>query len=317
MSIRASLTTTLGVVVAVSCLSTFVLPPSIAHAAPTLGFLESWPGTSTQGWGGGAAYSNPGTGGVNGAADGFLRSSTAGPEPAGTFLGTQNAAPEYSGNWTAAGITQVKLWLKDIGATDPLEVHFALGDVTTSNFWQYNVGFIPSASNWTQFTVDLTSASSFTKTLGAPGGSLALALQNVNRVLIRHDHAPYVQTPDAIAADVGLDELLLTSGTAGVDGPAPGASRALALAAPFPNPARGVVSFALETFAPERVTLQVVDVSGRVVFEDHLLVSGRTQWNWGGRLRSGLQAAPGSYRLRAFGPSGGMSRPFVLLASGR
>ncbi|MFN8589277.1 MAG: hypothetical protein U0704_15915 [Candidatus Eisenbacteria bacterium] len=318
MSIRTCRTTTLGIVFALACLWTFASPPSKAHASPTLGFHERWLGTSVQGWGGGDSYSNPGTGGVNGDGDGFLRFSTAGPEPVGTtFLGTQNSAPEYVGNWTAAGITQVKFWLKDVGATDPLEMHFALGDASTGNFWQYNVGFIPSPTQWTQFTVDLTSPASFTKILGFGTSNFALALQNVTRVLIRHDHSPFGQSPDGIVADVGLDELLLTQGFAGVDGPAPGSPRALALAAPFPNPARGAVSFGLQTFAPEQVTLQVVDVGGGVVFEDRLHVSGHAQWTWGGRLRSGLQAAPGSYRLRAFGPSGGMSRPFVLLDAGR
>ena len=45
-----------------------------AGAAPTLGFVEDWPPGTLSGWGGGSAsYTNPGTGGKNGAGDGFLQ----------------------------------------------------------------------------------------------------------------------------------------------------------------------------------------------------------------------------------------------------
>ena len=45
--------------------------PLSASAAPTLGFVENFPGTSIGTWFGGASYTNPGTGGVDN--DGYLR----------------------------------------------------------------------------------------------------------------------------------------------------------------------------------------------------------------------------------------------------
>ena len=67
--------------------------------------------------------------------------------------------PEYVGNWTAAGITKVRLWLNDVNVADPLEMHFSLGRAPAfpdaGNFWQYNVGFIPPSGQWNEFEITL------------------------------------------------------------------------------------------------------------------------------------------------------------------
>ena len=75
---------------------------SAAIAAPLVGFLENWPGTSLQGWGGGAELVNPGTGGAGGAGDGFLQVST--PFPA--HLGANSFGTEYAGDWIAVASTR-------------------------------------------------------------------------------------------------------------------------------------------------------------------------------------------------------------------
>src|SRR5438093_12035431 len=93
---------------------------TVARAGPTLGFVETWSGTSLSGWTGGSMLSNPGTGGFNGSGDGFLVVSTS----IASNLGTRSNGLEYTGNWTAAGITQVRVWLNDVGVSQPLEIHF-------------------------------------------------------------------------------------------------------------------------------------------------------------------------------------------------
>jgi hypothetical protein len=291
---------------------------SPALAAPTIGFMEHW-NSALDGWGGGATYGNPGTGGVRGAGDGYLRFSTPGPPPQSfTNLGAQSAGPEYAGNWQAAGVTQVRFWLNDVGNADPLEMHFAIGNSGLGNFWQYNTGFIPAHNAWTPFVVDLTSAAAFTQII-ADAGTFNDALQNVNRILIRHDLAPYTQSPDAIVADVGLDELLLTDGVAGVGPDAPGVPHPLAMAPPYPNPSRGPVALAIDTFEDAAITIQVVDVMGRVIRHAALAPAGAglRLWTWDGRTDAGATAAAGVYRVRAFGPSGGVSRSLVRVGATR
>lgn len=290
-----------------------------AWSAPVVGFMEHW-STGLDGWSSSDNVSNPGTGGVLGAGDGFLMFSTPGPPPASIEnLGAMSSGAAYTGNWQAAGITQVRFWVKDVGSPNPLEMHFAFGDALNGNFWQYNTGFIPSESDWTLCVVDLTSAAAFTQIIGGlPGDTYLAALQNVNRVLIRHDLAPYTQGPDPIVADVGVDELLLTDGTAGVPIGAPRVAAAVQMAPPYPNPSRGPVTVALESFDRAPITIQVVDVAGRVVRHEALAAgAGPRLWTWNGTADDGATAPAGIYRVRAFGRSGGVSRSLVRVAGGR
>lgn len=174
-----------------------------AFAAPVGGFVEHFTGTSLHGWSGGAIYSNPGTGGSLGNGDGYLLVST-------TFnakLGTFSIGSEYAGDWRAAGITSVKVRLRDVGTDDALEIHFAIG--RRDNLWQYNPGFAPPTGSWVEYTIDLTNAANFTQTHGT--GTFQDALSNVGYVHFRHDLAPYVASPEAIRADFGIDQLTLVS----------------------------------------------------------------------------------------------------------
>jgi flagellar hook capping protein FlgD len=286
-----------------------LLPLGSALAAPTIGFVEQWPGISLQGWSSQANNSNPGTGGLGGVGDGFLLFST--PNGIQHNLGSASFGLEYAGDWTAAGITQVRLWLKDVGADDALEMHFALGN--GSNFWHYDVAFMPPSGQWAEFVADLSSATNWSRIIGT--GTFAAALQTVDRVHIRHDKPPFIQQPDPLDGDVGLDYLLLTNGVAGVPPGGPVVTRALQLAAPKPNPSRGPVSIALEVFDGAPVTLEVVDAAGRLVRRTELAAAGpgHRAWTWDGRDAAGRQTPAGYYRVRAKGPAGGMSRGLVRL----
>lgn len=286
-----------------------------AWADPVPGFLEHWNTGNTAGWGGGATYANPGTRGVNGAGDGYLRISTPGPSPAFTLnLGATAFGAPYTGNWQAAGIKHVKFWLNDVNAPQVLEMHFGIG--TQDNFWQYNAAFIPAAGAWTQFTVDLSSSTGWTHIINATGGTFDAALQGVTRVLVRHDNAPYGQLPDTLTADVGLDEFqIVADSTVGVPRAAAVAPRALELAPPSPNPSTGALTLTMRTFDASPVQLEIVDAAGRVIRRARLAAAapGRLQWRWDGRTDAGAPAPAGEYRVRAFGAAGGMSRALVRL----
>ena len=289
------------------------LTSSAGLADPVLGFRETFPGISTGSWGGGTLFSNPGSGGYLGPLDGYLRLESA----LAANFGSVAFGPEYTGNWTAAGVTQVRLWLNDVGTDEAFEVHFSIGNgdqlSPTKNFWQYNVGFMPPLHAWGEFIVDLTSAD-WTQILGT--GSLATALTIVNRIHLRHDKAPYLMIPnppDPIAGDLGIDHILLTNGLVGVEPFAPRAGRPVELAAPFPNPSRGPVTLSVRVAEPGAVTLQIVDVAGRSVRRVELpdAGAGPRTWMWDGRDDRGQRVPAGVYRARAFGASGGTSRPLV------
>jgi len=279
-----------------------------ALAAPTLGFVENWTGNPL--WGGGAAYSNPGTGGVGGTGDGFLRFTTRNiPQ---NRLGARSFGTEYQGDWQAAGISQVRLWLNDVDADDPLEMHFTFG-IEHVNVWQYDIAFMPPHGQWAEFVVDLSSATNWTQTFGP--GTFAAALQAVATIHVRHDRPPFALEPDTIDADVGLDRLLLTNGIVGVEPGGPTVAQPLRLAAPFPNPSRGPVAFSLEVFDGGAVMIEVVDAAGRRVRQAELAAGGPVTrvWTWDGRGETGRPMPAGYYRVRATSPSGGMSRGLVRI----
>jgi FlgD Ig-like domain len=275
-------------------------------AAAVLGFREEWPlAGNTDGWGGGSVYANPGTGGVLGNGDGFLVISTAAPT---AKLGGFGSNLELAGDYPAAGISEIRLWLNDVGNSDPLEMHVSIGNGT--NLWQYNVGFHPPHNQWAEFVVDLTNSANFTHTVGL--GTFAAAMGTVDRILIRHDLAPFAQTPDPIQADVGVDHLLLTNGVVGVAGPGPLAPRAPQLALPYPNPSRGDVRLGVNAFEDGAVTLEIVDLAGRRVRSARLEGGvGLRSWVWDGRDAAGRLTAPGVYHVRVSGRLGGETRALV------
>jgi hypothetical protein len=301
---------------AVSGALSAVVATAIAHqalATPTVGFHEEFAGVSTNGWVSGAQVSNPGTGGRFGAGDGYLLVSIPGPFPGN--LGATAPTSDYVGDWTAAGVTQVRFWLNDVNAQDTLEVHFALGNSFLGNFWQCNTGFIPPPHDWAPFVVDLTVPANFSF-IGAGTATFASALTSVDRILIRHDKAPYEKTPDTIIADFGIDGLLLTNGQVGVGGRGPIATgQPVRLAPPAPNPSRGAVQLRMDSADGGPVTVQVVDPLGRVIRHAALPAgaAGPRTWSWDGADDRGIAAAAGYYRVRAIGAAGGTSQPLVRI----
>lgn len=299
-------------------LATIAVWACSAHAAPTVGFVENFPAVAGVGsWGGGATVSNPGTGGVGGDGDGFLLVSTYTTPTPGGNLGTRSTGPEYVGDWIAAGITQIHVWLNDVNTPEALEIHASLGNVgefppVPASFWQYNVGFIPPHGKWAEFVVDLTSAN-WTRTIGS--GTISDAFHNVSKLHFRHDVAPYMGSPDPILADVGIDHILLTDGIVGV-APRPAmVLQPVALAPPSPNPSRGSVALALQSSDTSPVHLQIVDAMGRCVRRAELAagVSGVRIWTWDGADDQGRRVAPGYYRVRAWSAAGGTSRALIRI----
>jgi hypothetical protein len=282
------------------------------HAAPVPGLVESWSDSgSTDGWTGGAVYANPGHGGAGGPNDGYLQISL----PVAGNLGTRTSIPvsPYVGNWVAAGITQVQLCLNDVGNPDPLEIHFSLGQ--QSNRWQYNSGFVPPNNAWALYSVDLTDSTLWTQTIVPFSGpnSFLWALEHVEVVNVRHDLAPFVQDPDNLAGDFGLDELVLQSPT-GV-GHLPALAEPVLMRAPAPNPARAPLSLSFRVFRAGPVRARVVDATGRLVRSVELgtVAAGDRTWTWDGLDGTGQRVKAGVYRVQVFGRNGGTSQPVVLL----
>lgn len=161
------------------------------------------------GFGGGfgtMSHTNPGSGGVDGANDGFLLVDSFAD---GNF-GAADNGPIFSGanvDYIESGITGVTFWLNDVGEADDFEIHLNIG-TRPGNIWTYTEGFNPTNGQWTQHSVDLTDESLWTRTHGSDG-TFEDALRNMSAFMFRHDNAPFMMTPDPTSGDVGIDNIAL------------------------------------------------------------------------------------------------------------
>lgn len=265
-----------------------------SHAGPTFGFLEDFSDSTTAGFIGGAMLSNPGTGGADGAGDGYL--AIARPDTAPGNLGAFNAGPDYTGNYIAAGVGKVVFQLNDVEADQAFEIHLSIGN--GGNFWQYNVGFSPPEQSWAEFEVDLTDSLNFTQTIGT--ANYTLALTSVDRLHLRHDLAPYILSPDPIGGQVGVDDILLTAEPTSVpNASSPAAVRPFLLPA-RPNPARSHTVIAADFDRPSEVRLRIVSAAGRIVRELYYggVDSGSHVFPWDGRDDRGAEVGAGVYLIQ-------------------
>lgn len=275
-----------------------------AAAQPVPGFVEEFAST-TGTWGGGAVFSNPGTGGAGGAGDGYLRVETFSPGN----LGTVSFGPEYAGDWRASGVTALRLRLREEGGGG-LEIHVGLGH--SLNFWDYTEGFVPVAGVWTAFTADLADSTRWTRIIGT--GPFAEALQNADRLRVRHDLAPLVQTPDPQEGAFGLDRVELLAGPVSV-APRAAADVAVLLSAPRPNPARDGVTLSFRVARAGAVRFEVLDAAGRRVRSAVVAAgaAGEHAWRWDGRDEGGARVPAGVYRVRASTAGASATRAVVRL----
>jgi len=155
--------------------------------------------------GGSESYTNPGAGGVGGAADGFL---IVGNSKA-AFLGARNTTEDFAGDFLDAGVVRLSFWLNHVSG-DALEMHLIVG-LAFGNAWQLNTPFVPTTGEWRKFSAVLsTDEADWTQVVGS--GTLEDALRNGDRIAFRHDEAPYTQFPEAVVAELGIDNVRIIAG---------------------------------------------------------------------------------------------------------
>jgi hypothetical protein len=184
-------------------------------------------------------------------------------EPLPGHLGAFNAGPDYTGDFIAAGVDRIVYWLSDVESDEDLEIHLSIG--SPGNLWLYTIGHAPPEGRWARFEVDLADSASFTQIQNDLGGSYTLSLRQAERVHWRHDRPPFERSPDPIAAQVGLDKIVLTNAAnavADLEAPRPSL---LALAPARPNPAAPGTVIGAMLAEPARVRLTVLTVAGRAV----------------------------------------------------
>ena len=188
-------------------LALFALGLNGSASAVVLGFVDDFSGPDTNGWASFNSNTNPGTGGVGGAGDGYLLIAS---DIVFNF-GTHNDGLNYTGDWVTAGITQVSFYLNDVNTPEDFFFHFLLSGAPPGqqdSTWQCNVGYQPPNGAWQQYVVDLSGGgANWTRIRGA--ASFDDVLHNVDNAHFRHDLPPYNQYPDGIMGNLGIDQITL------------------------------------------------------------------------------------------------------------
>jgi hypothetical protein len=181
-----------------------VLADARAALAITLPQVDDFQNGTTESWvsGGSPPPANIANGGPEGPGDRYLQVSAT-----NFHLGTNNTTSAWTGNYTAAMVAKIIVYLNNTGP-NPLEMRITLfgpGGAFTATNEQH----LDPASGWIirDFNLD---ASSLTYRPGSGGtGVLADTLANVTTLVFRHDSDPIdpAASGENVTAQLGIDNI--------------------------------------------------------------------------------------------------------------
>jgi hypothetical protein len=189
-----------------------LLAPSVAAASIVAGQVDDFEDGTVQNWIG-AFIDPPGppinvaSGGPAGADDNYLQVASIGGAGPGSKLATFNDNAQWAGDYLAAGVTAIQVDMKNFSASlEDLEMRLLIPFGAGGNFTSTLSQTLPADGAWHTLTFGLT-VSDLT---GVDGGTdLNLTLQNVTRILIRHQSGPPtgVGVSPSIVAQMGMDNV--------------------------------------------------------------------------------------------------------------
>jgi len=182
--------------VPIASLVALLLAPSLAWAL-AVGQQDTFEDGTTQGWLVGGLAS----GGPAGAGDHYLLLTAAG-SGADSRLATANMT-QWTGDFIAAGITGIRMDLKNLGSTD-LALRLLFVDATDEAF-STKAFKLPAGSDWTP--AFFSTAPSDLSALGS--GSITAALHDTTELRLYHSLVPGFPG-DPIEARLGVDNITAT-----------------------------------------------------------------------------------------------------------
>jgi hypothetical protein len=200
-------------------LACLLLLPARGAAQVAVGQTDTFGGGADNWFTGGGPTGVPptapaviGTGGPHGAGDAFLNLVSTGSGTSGSRLTASNAA-QWSGDYLAAGVGQIGMWVNNRGSTDLfLRLAFeTLGPTGPTDIaFSADPIFVAALSGWTRIVFPIWPAALMSHPL-LPGSTVEGALTNAS--LIRLYHSPDDNSPNpfvpipAVVADLGVDDV--------------------------------------------------------------------------------------------------------------
>ena len=189
----------------------FGIYSSIFALAIVPGQVSDFQDGTLQGWAGGDILTNVEAGGPAGAGDRFLNVKT---DPlsnqVGSRLASFNRDTAWTGNYLAAGITEIVMDLKNLADTViDLEIRMVFfgpgADVqSATRFTSTRSVIVPPDNQWHRAVFSI-SEDSLTRVLG--GDSYDVVMQGVQRILFRHQPGDPAAGAPAIVAGLGVDNI--------------------------------------------------------------------------------------------------------------
>ena len=178
---------------------------SAAVATPVANQVNTFQGANPAGWTNGGAAADPvvlTTGGPAGAGDGYLRVTATGGGGPGSHLVAFNVAPQWTGNFSTAGVNALSMDLKNF-STSPLSMRISLQETGSTWYVSNPAVALPADNAWHTVTFPLTPAG-MTATNGAT--PLATGLTRVNEFRIL-DNPSADYRGAVISASFGVDNV--------------------------------------------------------------------------------------------------------------
>lgn len=163
----------------------------------TLGQMDTFQDGTTMGWAGGANPTNIDTGGPFGDGDRFLQITTGFRNHLATYNTTR-----WSGNYQAAGVNLIQVFLKNLGSTE-LSMRVVLHGVNGSRWTTTKPVVLAVGSGWKRVSFRLDE-SVMTRVLGT--GTFAEAYASVGRLMFRHS-ADLSSGGTTIVGQLGIDRI--------------------------------------------------------------------------------------------------------------
>ncbi len=180
----------------------FVITSLTANAQVVLGQVDTFTDGTTLFWSGGANPVNIASGGPAGATDAYLQFTGLGGFGTGSVPAVNNNL-QWSGNYTSAGVTIVRMDIKNFSAV-PLNMRLMFNGPTGAR-WVTHPGFsLPGNSGWVTATYFLR-ASNMVLVWGTD--TLAATFAANSFLQIRNDFDPPSSGGEGAAATVGIDNV--------------------------------------------------------------------------------------------------------------